>query len=360
MNNNDHSDNKEDKNFGKSDSFEHMIAMQEQIFNPPVEEVEGDKPVTDFSSFGGDKVTNVNDLAAKSGIKANSNEGEKEEEKEEEFVDSRSEAEMHSLFSDPSAGTTQDVDPEEKRILDEERRAEEMARKDEELSVVIPPREEKKEPESLIPTPAPAEEKHEDKPAEEEHHDEPKEEEHHDEEHHDEPEEEHPAEEHHDEEHHDEPKEEEHHDEEHHDEEHHDEPKEEEHHDEPKEEEHHDEEHHDDVPTEEEHHDEGHHDEPEEEHPAEEHHDEQPAVVADVEETEPKGDDMRDVIRKRLEHLRVERNILIVDMDKLEDALFDENDPNFATAKEQLKEKRHELRHKTEVIAGLIDLLHTL
>lgn len=69
---------------------------------------------------------------------------------------------------------------------------------------------------------------------------------------------------------------------------------------------------------------------------------------------------MHDTIRKRLEHLRIERNILIVDIDKLEDALFDENNPNFATAKDQIKEKRHELHHKNEVIAGLLDLLHTL
>ena len=64
MNNNDAS-NKDEKSFGKSDSFEHMIAMQEQIFNPPMEETT-DTPVTDFSSFGGDKTTNVNDLSKRS------------------------------------------------------------------------------------------------------------------------------------------------------------------------------------------------------------------------------------------------------------------------------------------------------
>lgn len=386
MNNNDQSANKDDKNFDKSNSFEHMIAMQEQIFNPPIADDEN-KPVTDFSSFGGNKVTNVNDLAERKGIDTEG--GEEKKEKTEDFVDSRSEAEMHSLFSDPSAGTTQDVDPEEKRILDEERRAEEMARRDEELSVVIPPRVEKKEePESLIPTPAEEhheEEKKEEAAEEKKPEEAPKEEEHHEEEHHDEA----PVEEHHEEasveEHYDEaPAKEEHHEEAPAEEENHEEaPAEEEHHederheeekrdDAPAEEEHHDEESHEETPVKEEHHDEPpteeeHHDEvPVEEHheeapTEEEHHDDKPApAVAASEETEPKTEGMHDMIRKRLERLRVERNVLIVDIDKLEDGLFDENNPNNATAKDQIKDKHHELRHINEVIAGLIDLLHNL
>ena len=143
MDNNDES-NKDEKSFGKSDSFEHMIAMQEQIFNPPMEETT-DAPVTDFSSFGGDEAS-VNDISERNGAKTENKEEEsKEEEKvEDDYVDSRSEEEMHSLFSDPSAGTTQDVDPEEKKILDEERRERELFHQ-EDVGVTIPPREEKPE-----------------------------------------------------------------------------------------------------------------------------------------------------------------------------------------------------------------------
>jgi len=123
----------EETNFGKSNSFEHMMAMQEQIFNPPMADGDGGPKVTDFSSFGGGNTTAVNDLGGHSDINVPAKPEDKPEEKPEEIIDSRSEEEMHSLFSDPNAGTVQEVSAEEKQALESERQANQQAIRAEEI-----------------------------------------------------------------------------------------------------------------------------------------------------------------------------------------------------------------------------------
>ena len=359
MNDTNQSKKDEGTSFGKSDSFEHMIAMQEQIFNPPLQDEEEQK-VTDFSSFGGGNTTAVNDLSAHDNIKAPDESAKKVEEEPEEIVDSRSEEEMHSLFSDPSAGTVQDVSEEEKQKLAEERQADELAKKEEERRAdeeykAAENGEPVTAPESLFSASAPKEEE-----KSEEHHEEskeePKEESHEEaksEEHHVDlkPISEHHEEEHHEEKH-DEPKEE-HHEEESHEDEHHDEAPEE-----PKEEEHHEEEHHDEPEEhhEEESHEDEHHDEAPEE-PKEEEHEEVPAAA--VWEKNESPDDMKSTIKDRLTAMRTERNIMIVEIDKLEDALLEEGS-DAEHIKDELRAKHEELHRKKQAIAGLIELLHIL
>ena len=384
----------EESNFGKSDSFEHMMAMQEQIFNPPAAGGDSGAKVTDFSSFGGGNTTAVNDLSGHSDISVPTATPEPAaDDKPEEVVDSRSEEEMHSLFSDPSAGTVQEVSAEEKQKLEQERQANEQARKAEELKAdadykaaetgesvtpinidqtTIKAGDESKTEEApktaIISQPVDLP-KIEEKPAEEKPAEEPKEETH--EEPAEEKAEEAPAEEEPKEETHEEPAEEKTEEapvEE--------EPKEEEEkaEEEPKEEapaeEKTEEEPKEEAPAEEKTEEEEKAEEtPAEEEPKEETHEEpaeEKAEEAPAETTETSKEDTPAVadndlpgkIRERLTTLRTERNITIVDIDKLEDALLEGGDTE--QIKDQLKAKHEELHHKEHAIAGLIELLHTL
>jgi hypothetical protein len=68
---------------------------------------------------------------------------------------------------------------------------------------------------------------------------------------------------------------------------------------------------------------------------------------------------MKSTIKERLATMRTERNIIIVDIDKLEDALLEEGGDT-EHIKDELRAKHEELHRKKQAIAGLIELLHIL